>query len=205
MSQQVLLDLPSIDWPKLRDTILASSIYALTEVNNWSIRHPYVAAGALICISISPDILLTPLRLTGRTTLYICLLPLRLILWPFKLLGRFILYIFGFRRYGVAKGTSQSINYRCLMTLNANMTDSLASQYQSHIYGGYVPQDSTFARFQSYGAAEYYDDLEALRSANVDDDENTNLEVGLILAVGVSWLSAIGAVFVLGRTWGWWN
>ncbi|KAG1877420.1 hypothetical protein F4604DRAFT_1757492, partial [Suillus subluteus] len=182
MSQQVLLDLPSVDWPKLRDTILASSIYALTEVNNWSIRHPYVAAGALMCISISPDILLTPLRLTGRTTLYICLLPLRLILWPFKLLGRFILYIFGFRRYGVAK-------------------DSLASQYQSHIYGGYVPQDSTFARFQSYGAVDYYDDLEALRSANVADDENTNLEVGLILAVGVSWLSAIGAVFVLGRTW----
>jgi len=34
MSQQAL-DLPNIDWPKLRDTILASSIYALTGVNNW--------------------------------------------------------------------------------------------------------------------------------------------------------------------------
>ncbi|KAG1805647.1 uncharacterized protein BJ212DRAFT_1390759 [Suillus subaureus] len=205
MSQQVLLDLPDIDWPKLRDTILASSIYALTEVNNWSIRHPYVAAGALICISSNPDILLTPLWLTGKTTLYICLLPLRLILWPFKLLGRFTLYIFGFRGRGVAKGTSQPINYRCLVTLNVNMTDSLASQYQSQIYGDYVPQDSTFARLQSYGATEYYDDLEVLRSANDDDDENRNLEVGSMLAIGVSWLSAIGAVFVLGRTWGWWN
>ncbi|KAG1760734.1 hypothetical protein EDD22DRAFT_61238 [Suillus occidentalis] len=180
------LDLPNINWPKLRHTILASSVYVLTEVNNWSIKHPYVAAGALICISANPDILLTPLRLTGRTTLYICLLPLRLILWPFKLLGKFILYIFGFRRHGVAK-------------------DSLASQYQSHHYGGYVPRDSTFARFQSYGAAEYYDDMEALRSANVDDYGINDSEAGSTLAIGVSWLSAVGGVFVLGRTWGWWN
>lgn len=34
MSYQAL-DLPNINWPKLRDTILASSVYALTEVNNW--------------------------------------------------------------------------------------------------------------------------------------------------------------------------
>jgi hypothetical protein len=186
MSQEVLLDLPNIDWPKLQDTILASSIYALTEVNNWSIRHPYVAAGALICVSTSPDLLLTPLRLTGRTTLYFCLLPFRLILWPLKLLGRFALYIFGFRGDGVAK-------------------DSLASQYQSNVYGGYVPRDSTFSRFQSYGTTDYYDDLEVLRLANADDNENKNLGVGSIIAVGVSWLSAIGAVIVLGRTWGWWN
>ncbi|KAG1719810.1 hypothetical protein EDB19DRAFT_1781170 [Suillus lakei] len=186
MSQQAL-DVPNIDWPKLRDTILASSIYALTGVNNWSIRHPYVAAGALICISANPDILLTPLRLTGRTACYIGLLPLRLILWPFKLLGRFILYIFGFRKQGVAK-------------------DSLASQYQSHLYGGYVPRDSTFARFQSYGTADYYDDIEeALVSANADDYENRGLDAGSAVAVAVSWLSAIGAVFVLGRKWGWWN
>ncbi|KAG1766357.1 hypothetical protein EV702DRAFT_1150147 [Suillus placidus] len=180
MSQQVL-DLSNIDWPKLRDTILASSIYAMTEVNDWSIRHPYIAAGAFICISANPDIFLTPLQLTGRTARYICLLPLRLILWPFKLLGRFMLYIFGFRRQGVAR-------------------DSLASQYQSHLYGGYVPRDSPFARFQSYGAADYYDDMEALRSVNADEPEG-----GSMPAVGVSWLSAIGAVFVLGRTWGWWN
>lgn len=170
-----------------------------------AIKHPYVAAGALICISANPDILLTPLRLTGRTTLYICLLPLRLILWPFKLLGKFILYIFGFRRHGVAKGMFWSINHRRLMTLNATITDSLASQYQSHHYGGYVPRDSTFARFQSYGAADYYDDMEALRSANGDDYGINDSEAGSTLAIGVSWLSAIGGVFVLGRTWGWWN
>ncbi|KAG2141475.1 hypothetical protein BD769DRAFT_1426484 [Suillus cothurnatus] len=170
-----------------------------------AIRHPYVAAGALICVSTSPDLLLTPLRLTGRTTLYFCLLPFRLILWPLKLLGRFALYIFGFRGDGVAKGISQPINYKCLVTLNANMADSLASQYQSNVYGGYVPRDSTFSRFQSYGTTDYYDDLEVLRLANADDDENKDLGVGSIIAVGVSWLSAIGAVIVLGRTWGWWN
>ncbi|KAG2064497.1 hypothetical protein BDR04DRAFT_1235072 [Suillus decipiens] len=188
MSQEALLpDLPNVDWSKLWDAILTSLIHALTEVNNWSIRHPYVAAGALICISANPDVLLTPLRLAGRTTLYICLLPLRLILWPLKLFGRFTLYILGFRRCGVAR-------------------DSLASQYQSHIYGGYVPQDSTFARFQSYGAADYYDDMEALRLANAEY-ENINQQAASKRAVGpgVSWLSAIGAVLVLSRTWGWWN
>ncbi|KAG2064496.1 hypothetical protein BDR04DRAFT_1110046 [Suillus decipiens] len=86
MSQQALLDLSNIDWSKLWITILAFSIYALTEVNNWSIKHPYVAAGALMCISAEPDILLTPLRLAGKTTLYICLLPFRLILWTLKFL-----------------------------------------------------------------------------------------------------------------------
>ncbi|KAG2122235.1 hypothetical protein DEU56DRAFT_832730 [Suillus clintonianus] len=194
------LHLPNIDWPKLRDTILASSIYALTKVDNWSIRHPYVAAGALIWISDSPEILLTPLRLTAKTARFICLLPLRLILWPFKLSGRFILYIFGFRREGVAR-------------------DSLASQYQSHHYGGYVPRDSTFARFQSYGATDYYDDSdieEAIRSMEADEArrmrlmdpghyENGDPEAGSMLPVAVSWMSAIGAGFVLGRTWGWWN
>ncbi|KAG1845016.1 hypothetical protein C8R48DRAFT_734951 [Suillus tomentosus] len=142
MSQQDL-DLPDIEWPELWNTMHASSLYALTKANtSWSTRHPYVAAGALILISANPELLLTPLRLAGR----------------------FTLYIFGFRRQGVAK-------------------DSLASQYQSHLYGGYVPRDSTFARFQSYGAAEKES----------------------ILGVGVSWLSGIGAVFVLGRRWGWWN
>ncbi|KAG2030916.1 hypothetical protein BDR03DRAFT_156008 [Suillus americanus] len=156
-----------------------------------AIRHPFVAAGALICIYANPDILLTPLRLTGRTSL-----------WPFKLSWRFALYIFGFRGHGVAK-------------------DSLASRYQSHRYGGYVPRDSTFARFQSYGATEHYDisearrfaddnpeamrlvldDLEALRSAHADD-ENRDFELRSMLADGVSWLSAIGALFVLGRR-GW--
>ncbi|KAG2360104.1 hypothetical protein BDR07DRAFT_1610991 [Suillus spraguei] len=184
MSQQADPPNIDIDWSKLWDTILTSSVHALTEVNNWSIRHPYVTAGALICISANPDILLTPLRLAGRTTLYICLLPLRLILWPLKLLGRFTLYILGFRRYGVAR-------------------DSLASQYQSHIYGGYVPQDSTFARFQSYGAADYFDDLQALNAdyEDIDQEAVSKRAVGH----GVSWLAAIGAVFVLSRAWGWWN
>lgn len=167
MSQQDL-DLPDIEWPELWNTMHASSLYALTKVNtSWSTRHPYVAAGALILISANPELLLTPLRLAGR----------------------FTLYIFGFRRQGVAK-------------------DSLASQYQSHLYGGYVPRDSTFARFQSYGAADNYDDdmEEALRLASVKEHENRDKPgTESILGVGVSWLSGIGAVFVLGRRWGWWN
>ncbi|KAG0698705.1 hypothetical protein DFH29DRAFT_1081692 [Suillus ampliporus] len=166
MSQQDQ-DLPDIDWSELRDSILAS--YALTEVNNWTIRHPYVAAGTLLCISGNPELLLTPLRLTGKTARYICFLPFRLIFWPFKMLGRIVLYILGFRREGVAK-------------------DSYASQYQSRRYGGYVPRDSDFAKFQAYGATDYY-----------EDDEG-----GSTLAVAVSWLSGIGAMCVLGRVWGWW-
>ncbi|KAG1720272.1 uncharacterized protein EDB91DRAFT_1178294, partial [Suillus paluster] len=163
MSQQDE-DLLDIDWLKLRDTILASC--AVTEINNWSINHPYIAAGALLCISGNPELLLTPLRLTGKTARYICLLPFRLFFWPFKMLGRLILYIFGFRRGGVAK-------------------DSFASRYQSRRYGGYVPRDSGFAKFQSHGATEY------------DEDEG-----GSTLAVAVSWLSGAGAVFVLGQGMG---
>ncbi|KAG2054898.1 hypothetical protein BDR06DRAFT_954822 [Suillus hirtellus] len=67
-----------------------------------------------------------------------CFLPFRLILWPFKLLTRFILYIVGFRRQGVAKG-------------------SYASQYQSRRYGGYVPPQSTFSKLQAHGATDDYD------------------------------------------------
>ncbi|OAX42069.1 hypothetical protein K503DRAFT_863390 [Rhizopogon vinicolor AM-OR11-026] len=157
----------TIDWSKLTGLILSGVSHAVTVANNWSISHPYLSAGALLCISSNPKILLTPLRLTGKTTLYICLLPLRVVIWPFKVLGRFILYILGFRRRGVDR-------------------DSFASYYQSNHYGGYVPRDSAFAHFQSYGATS--------------DDE-----VESIPELAVSWLSGIGAVFVLGRMWGWWN
>ncbi|KAG1830388.1 hypothetical protein EV424DRAFT_1376384 [Suillus variegatus] len=70
-----------------------------------------------MCIS---ELLLTPLWIAHymcflpfrlilwslRIARYMCFLPLRLILWPFKLLTSFIMYIVGFRRQGVAKGTS---------------------------------------------------------------------------------------------------
>ncbi|OJA13494.1 hypothetical protein AZE42_08414 [Rhizopogon vesiculosus] len=156
------IDLSSIDWSKLTSLLLSGASYALTVANNWSISHPYRSAGALLYISSNPNILLTPLRLTGKTTLYICLLPLRVVIWPFKVLGRFILYILGFRRRGVDR-------------------DSFASYYQSNQYGGYVPRDSAFTRFQSYGATS-------------DDEVESTPELA------VSWLSGTGAVFVLGRT-----
>jgi len=88
---------------KLRGIMFSCGYYVLTGINNWSIRHPYVATGALLCIAANPELLLTPLQLT----VHICLLPLRLIIFPFKALGRFILYYFlGFAREGVAKDTS---------------------------------------------------------------------------------------------------
>jgi hypothetical protein len=46
-----------------------------------------------------------------------------------------------------------------------------------------------FAEFQSYGATS-------------DDDEKNGESTS---ALAVSWLSGVGAVFVLGRMWGWWD
>jgi hypothetical protein len=31
-------------------------------------------------------------------------------------------------------------------------TDTVASRYQARVYGGYIPEDSLFATYQSYGA-----------------------------------------------------
>ncbi|KAG1805645.1 uncharacterized protein BJ212DRAFT_848117 [Suillus subaureus] len=111
-------------WTKLWGSIVSSGMFALTEVNNLSIRHPYQSAGALLLISAfeNPAMLLTLLQLTGTTTMFLCFLPARLIIW-----------CFGFRSRGVEKG-------------------SFASQYQSHCYGGNVPRGSGFAKLQSYGA-----------------------------------------------------
>ncbi|KAG0699309.1 hypothetical protein DFH29DRAFT_57188 [Suillus ampliporus] len=113
----------NIDQSKLWG-ILSCVLYALTAVNNWSIRHPYVAAGALICISAfaDPEILLSSLQVTGNTALYMCFLPVRLSIW-----------FFGFKGRGVEKG-------------------SYASQYQSRRYGGNIPRNSTFAKLQAHGA-----------------------------------------------------
>ncbi|KAG2122238.1 hypothetical protein DEU56DRAFT_917884 [Suillus clintonianus] len=160
MSQQ------DINWSILWDTGTCLTCCALTEANDWSIRHPYVATGLLTCICNYPELVLTPLRLAR----YTCFLPFRLILWPFKLLVRFILYIFGFRREGVAK-------------------DSYASRYQSRRYGGYVPRESVFSKFQAQGAADDYEDE--------DETEST-------FADPVILMSGIGVYYVLGREWGWW-
>ncbi|OAX42064.1 hypothetical protein K503DRAFT_416092 [Rhizopogon vinicolor AM-OR11-026] len=79
-----------------------------------AMRHPYLAVGALLCISANPEILLTPLRLTGRITEDICLLPSQVIIWPFKVFGRFIL---GFRKHGLERSSSL-INYINLFIAN---------------------------------------------------------------------------------------
>ncbi|KAG1845012.1 hypothetical protein C8R48DRAFT_837578 [Suillus tomentosus] len=162
MSQQDL----DLNWSILWDATTCLTCYFATELNNWSIRHPYIAAVTLIYISGTPELLLTPLRIAR----YLCFLPFRLILWPFKLLTRFILYIVGFRRQGVAKG-------------------SYASRYQSRRYGGYVPSQSAFSKFQAHGATDDYEDG--------DEPQST-------FAAPVSFMAGIGGWFVLGRAWGWW-
>ncbi|KAG2141474.1 hypothetical protein BD769DRAFT_83573 [Suillus cothurnatus] len=76
-------------WTKLWGSILSSSLYALTEVNNLSIRHPYKSAGALLLISVfeNPAMLSTVLQLTG-TTIFLCFLPVRWIIWGLGFRGR---------------------------------------------------------------------------------------------------------------------
>ncbi|KAG1877419.1 hypothetical protein F4604DRAFT_1680092 [Suillus subluteus] len=109
---------------ELWSTILSSVWFALTEANDWSIMHPYAAAGALIFISAIANIgvFMTLLQLTGTIAVFLCLLPVQLIVW-----------CCGFRNQGVAQG-------------------SFASQYQSNYYGGTVPRGSGFSHLQSVGA-----------------------------------------------------
>lgn len=69
------------------------------------------------------------------------------------------------------------------------MKGSYASQYQSRQYGGHVPRQSTFSKFQARGAT--------------DDSENGE-ETTSMFAGPVSFMMSIGVIFVLGRAWGWW-
>ncbi|KIJ09626.1 hypothetical protein PAXINDRAFT_102210 [Paxillus involutus ATCC 200175] len=94
----------------------------------------------------------------------------KLLILSFKALARFVLYLLGFRPGGVER-------------------DSIASRYQSKNYGGHVPDDSHFARFQAYGADS--------------EDEGRSL-FAIIVGSGI-WLAGAGYVYVLGRDWGWWN
>ncbi|KAG1809237.1 hypothetical protein EV424DRAFT_1543120 [Suillus variegatus] len=136
------IDLKNIDWSKiwadilnalgqagrllvkLWNTILSSILLTLIEVNDWSIVHPYVAAGVLILLSAVTNIgvFLALLQLTGTIAVFLCLLPVQLVIW-----------CLGFRNQGVAQG-------------------SFASAYQSSHYGGTVPRGSSFAHLQSTGA-----------------------------------------------------
>ncbi|KAG1719805.1 hypothetical protein EDB19DRAFT_1918515 [Suillus lakei] len=81
------LDLRKIDWSKVSGNILSHASDTLTEVNKWSIRHPYIAAGALLTISAT----------TSPVALPISYLPVQLIIWRF-----------GFGSQGVMKGSFAS-------------------------------------------------------------------------------------------------
>ncbi|KAG1735459.1 hypothetical protein EDB19DRAFT_1724608 [Suillus lakei] len=102
-------------------TALSSVSHALTGANIWcrSIKHPYVTAGVLLCISENPRILLTPLQLMGKPAPY-------------------------------TRTSTVSLN------------------------------------------RGYYKNVDAHKA------EST-------VVLSVSWLTGLGAVFVLGRTWGWWD
>ncbi|KAG2122236.1 hypothetical protein DEU56DRAFT_832735 [Suillus clintonianus] len=140
------VDLPNIDWaklwaailsrasdvltkakqlvPKLLRTVLSGALIGLTAINTQSIIHPYAVAGILILISAATNIgiFLALLQSTGAIALFLCFLPVYLIIW-----------CLGFRSQGV-----QQV--------------SLASQYQASHYGGYVPRGSGFSQLQSLGA-----------------------------------------------------
>lgn len=107
--------------------IWSSVLVALIAVNGWSIAHPYAAAGALMLISAftNTGAFLTLLQLTGAIAVFLCFLPVQLIIW-----------CVGFRSQGVAHG-------------------SFASQYQSSRYGSTVPRGSGFAHLQSFGATTW--------------------------------------------------
>jgi hypothetical protein len=111
-------------WTKLWYSIFSSILFPLTEVNNWSIRHPYKSAGTLLLISVfeDPTILLTIWQL------------ILIMIFLFLLFVRCIIWVLGFRSRGVKKG-------------------SVASRYQSCRYGGNVPRCSVFAKLQSCAAS----------------------------------------------------
>lgn len=98
--------------------------HALTRVNIWSIRHPYIAAAVLLWISENPGILLAPLQ-TGKST--------------------------------------------------------------PHTRTSTVPLDRG-----------YHDTAVTNEYENARKAESTAV-------LSVSWLTGLGAVFVLGRRWGWWD
>lgn len=135
-SSKILGAVPSNTY-ELRDTsrILLSTSdstafscvsHALTGVNVWSIRHPYIAAAVLLWISEHPGIVLAPLQ-TGKPT----------------------------------------------------------------------PHTRTSTVPLNHG---YYD------TAVTNEYENMNARKAESTAVlSVSWLTGLGAVFVLGRRWGWWD
>ncbi|KIK43486.1 hypothetical protein CY34DRAFT_803741 [Suillus luteus UH-Slu-Lm8-n1] len=108
---------------KLWGSILSGVLFPFTAVNNWSIRHPYQSAGALLLISAryDPTMFGILLHLT-RKTMLLCFLPVRLIIRRFA-----------FGSQGVEKG-------------------SFASWCRSHRCGGNVLRGSGFAELQSYGA-----------------------------------------------------
>ncbi|KIM54828.1 hypothetical protein SCLCIDRAFT_135972 [Scleroderma citrinum Foug A] len=96
---------------------------------------------------------------------------------PFQLLAIFFLWLLGFRRGGVERG-------------------SFAARHQSRNYQGYIPLKSLFSRFQSYSATHH-----APVFHFHDFKEREEAPITTVL----SWLVSLSAVFILGREWGLWD
>ncbi|KAG1845013.1 hypothetical protein C8R48DRAFT_734941 [Suillus tomentosus] len=155
----VIFNIPRTYWAKMWCSILSGVLFALIAVNNWSIVHPYIAAGVLILVSAITNIrvFLTLSQLTGTFAVILCLLPVQLIIW-----------CLGFRSQGVAKG-------------------SCASLYQSKYYRGIVPRGSSFAHLQSTGATMWLDPLTLVSLLSYAGAVSLLSYVGAVIVLGREW------------------
>lgn len=128
------------------------------------VQYPYRTAGVLFLWSYYPQF---PFRIL-RFGLYAASLRINIVILPFRLLY-FVLYVvprsiirgilacLGFQR-GIKASENNiiigfSINLLTISFVHLS-TDSFASNYQSHHYGGYTPRNSVFSKAQSYGAID---------------------------------------------------
>lgn len=72
--------------------------------------------------------------------------------------------------------------------------DSFAAHHQSLNYRGYIPPNTLFSRFQSYGAT-HHDPVLHFYEEHEEDPVTTVL----------SWLASLSAIFILGKEWGLWD
>ncbi|KAF9458487.1 hypothetical protein BDZ94DRAFT_1270561 [Collybia nuda] len=100
---------------------------------DFSTQNPRTTIAILLFSSFYPELpFKVAYALFVRTPLALLRVPLYLLKIPFYLL-RGTIGLLGFGRAGVQH-------------------DSYASRYQSSVYGGYTPKDSSFASYQSHGA-----------------------------------------------------
>ncbi|KAL4073298.1 hypothetical protein V8B97DRAFT_216157 [Scleroderma yunnanense] len=168
----------TIDSEAVLYNLVSCSLSILVVINEWTTSHPYLTAGGLVLLVANPELLLTPLEVVGRAILSTLAVLCMLAALPFQLLAIFFLWLLGFRRAGVER-------------------DTFAAHYQSRYYHGYIPPNSLFSRFQSYGATNHHDQV--FHFHDLEDPEESPIVTILRL------LACLCAMFVLGREWGLWE